>query len=401
MKAVQHFDDKGLTELPALIDPHVHFRTPGAERKEDWKSGAIAAVRSGVTMVCDMPNNTPPCTTVARLREKKKIIEAQLRAVGIPLRYGLYLGADPDNLDQIAAAKNEAIAIKLYMGSTTGAEGVHAKSFYSELFSQAAAAEMVVVVHAEDEKILQREKKRYQGITDPAFHSKIRSPEAAIVAVTEAIEVAAKFGTSLYIAHMSTKEEVDLVRQAKKNGLPVYAEAVTHHLFLTTEDYGPWKTLVQANPPLRTPEDQEALWEAIADKTIDTIATDHAPHLLEEKKLPYGQAPSGIPGIETLLPLLLDAVSRKKLTLEQLIALTRTNVEKIFALPPNDDCVYVDLELQKYVCDAELKTKCGWSPYSGQLLTGWPRYTKLRGQLYAVFIPQNIEEKPEDPLAHA
>lgn len=398
MKIVQHIDDTGLIELPATIDPHVHFRIPGGARKEDWKSGALAAVSSGVTMVFDMPNNTPPCTTLQRLREKKKIIESQLRSVSIPLRYGLYLGADPDRLDEIPLAKGEAIAIKLYMGSTTGATGAYSKRFYRELFIRAAAAKMLIVVHAEDERILCKMQRRYETVLDPAVHSKIRTKKAAERAVFQAIEYAAKYGTSLYIAHMSTKEEVELVRQAKKEGLAVFAEAVTHHLFLTTEDYSRWGTLVQANPPLRTQEDQEALWQAIADGTIDIVATDHAPHLLEEKRVPYGQAPSGIPGIETLLPLLLDAVSRKKLTLERLVQLTRTNVEKIFALPPNDDAVYVDMQLQKQVRDSELKTKCGWSPYSGRLLTGWPRYTKLRGQLYA--IPQNTEETQEDRCAH-
>ncbi|NGX55062.1 MAG: Dihydroorotase [Chlamydiae bacterium] len=384
MKCVKTIDHQGLIELPALIDPHVHFRTPGECHKEDWKSGAFAAVSSGVTMVCDMPNNKPPCMTIDALIAKKKIIDSQLRSVGIPLRYGLYLGADKNHLDQIEKAKEIAIGVKVYLGSTTGSLLVESALDLDEVFRRAASVDMVVVVHAEDEEILKREKERYGPTTDPAAHSKIRSPEAAIVATREAIKLAAKYQTSLYIAHLSTKEELELVRQAKKDGLPVYAEVTPHHLFLTVDDYAEWKSLVQANPPLRSHEDQEALWAGIADGTVDTIGSDHAPHLLEEKRRPYPQSPSGIPGIETLLPLMLDAVNQKRLSLERLTELTHTNAEKIFSLPPNDDRVWVDMEMKKEVRASDLKTKCGWSPYAGRVLTGWPVYTIVNGEIFAI-----------------
>lgn len=378
----REIDGSHLTLLPALIDPHVHFRTPGGEHKEDWKSGALAAVRSGVTTVLDMPNNTPPCTTLERLHEKKRLIDAQLKAVDIPLRYGLYFGADKEHLDQIPLAKPECVALKIFMGCSTGGLVIESDADLETAFRLATEAKMLVAVHAEDESILVERKKAYAGATDPAVHSLMRPKEAAIRATEKAINLAAKYGTSLYILHLSTKEELELVRQAKKNGITVFAEATTHHLFFTVEDYAEWKTFVQMNPPIRTKEDQEALWEGIREGTIDTLGTDHAPHTLQEKQLAFGKAPSGIPGIETLLPLMLDAVNQKKLTLERLVELTRTNIEKIFSLPSNSDVVCVDRQLQKTVDAKELKSKCGWTPYHGRVLTGWPIYTACQGRLY-------------------
>lgn len=390
----QEIDGSHLTVLPALIDPHVHFRVPGAEHKEDWKSGALAAVRSGVTTVLDMPNNNPPCTTLERLHEKKRLIDAQLKAVDIPLRYGLYFGADKEHLDQIALAKAECPALKIFMGCSTGGLVIDTDAALDEAFRIASQAKLLVAVHAEDEAILIETRKKYAGATDPAMHSLIRPKEAAIRATEKALNLSAKYNTPLYILHLSTKEELELVRQAKKNGLPVFAEATTHHLFFTVDDYKEWKTLVQMNPPLRTHEDQEALWEGIADGTFDTIGTDHAPHTLQEKLRPFGEAPSGIPGIETLLPLMLDAVNQGRLTLKRLVELTRTNIEKIFSLPSNTDVVCVDRQLQKTVDERELKSKCGWTPYRGKKLTGWPIYTVCRGRLFygSGFNPKTVEE---------
>ena len=375
-------DDRELTILPALIDPHVHFRTPGAEHKENWKSAALAAVRGGVTTVCDMPNNTPACTTYERIRDKKQLIDNQLDEVAIPLRYALYLGADKECLDQIKVVSREAVALKIFMGCSTGGLLIDTDEALEACFQKARESGMIVAVHAEDEVVLKTAREQFKDVTDPALHSKIRPREAAITATKKALQLCARYQTPLYILHMSTKEEVDLVREAKQKGLPVYAEVTTHHLFLSENDYAVFGTLVQMNPPLRTVEDQEALWEGINDGTIDTIGTDHAPHTLEEKGLPFGKAPSGIPGVETLLPLMLDAVSRGRLTLNRLMELTRYNPQKIFSLPPHDDVVLVDLELEKTVQEEELASKCKWTPYRGRSLRGWPLYTVLKGRVY-------------------
>lgn len=382
-----------LTILPALIDPHVHYRVPGGEHKENWKSGALSAVRGGVTTVCDMPNNTPPCTTYERLVEKKRIIDAQLREVGIPLRYGLYFGANQEDLDQIALAGPQSVALKIFMGCSTGGLVIETDEGLDDSFRLAKEAGLLVAVHAEDEAILKAARARYPGVTDPAYHSKIRPKEAAIRATDKALQLCAKYDTPLYILHMSTREELDLVREAKRSGLPVYAEVTTHHLFLSEEDYKIFGTFVQMNPPLRALEDQEALWEGIRDGTVDTIGTDHAPHTLEEKKLPFGKAPSGIPGVETLLPLMLDAVHRGLLSLERMMELTRWKSEEIFSLPSHQDVVLVDLDCEKTVKEEDLASLCGWSPYHGRSLRGWPFYTILDGR---VFVSQGTLEGKQE-----
>ncbi len=387
-------DFSGLTAIPALIDLHVHFRVPGGEKKEDWKSGAIAALHGGVTTVCDMPNNSPPCTTVEALIEKKKLIDAQLKSVDIPLRYGLYLGADKAHFDQIAAAAGQVVGLKVFMGCSTGGLVIDTDEALDEAFRLAGEANMLVAVHAEDEELLAKKRTEFAGATDPAAHSEMRPREAAIRATTKAIHLAKKHGVRLHILHMSTKEEVALVRSAKQEGITVTAEVTTHHLFLSVEDYAQFGTFVQMNPPLRTKEDQEALWEGIADGTIDTIGTDHAPHTVAEKERSFGEAPSGIPGVETLLPLLLDAVYHGRLTLERMIELTHTNPQKIFNLPPNDDIVLVDLERELTVTNEMIKSKCGWTPYRGRTLRGWPEYVILDGRAYSV-TRRTAEEKQQ------
>lgn len=386
----KEFDAKGLTVLPALIDPHVHFRTPGGEHKEDWKTAGIAALQSGVTHVLDMPNNNPSCNTIESLLAKKQIINSQLRVVGIDLSYGLYLGADRHHLSEISKAKGVACGIKVFMGCSTGDLLIERDEDLHEVFKRAADSELIVAVHAEDECLLNHRKKEFSGILDPSIHSVIRSRKCALIAVEKAIAAAKKYGTTLYLLHLSTKEEMDLVREAKKSNIKVFAETTPHHLFLSSDDYAKHGTFVQMNPPLRTKEDQEALWKAINDGTLDTIGTDHAPHTKEEKLQPYGKAPSGIPGVDTYLTLLLNAVNEKKLTLQKLSELTRYNVMKIFNLPENDDVVLVDLTFEKELEEKDIKTKCGFSPYVGRKLKGWPFYTILNGKLFSL---RNFEEK--------
>ncbi len=375
-------EGKKVTILPALIDPHVHFRVPGGEHKEDWRTASLAAIRGGVTTVCEMPNNNPPCTTYERLLEKKKTIDAQLSEAAIPLRYQLYFGADQEHLHEIGRVKEESPALKIFMGCSTGGLVIDNDEALEKAFRLAKEAGLLVAVHAEDEAVLQEAKKHYHGSTDFAAHSLIRPREAAIVAVEKALKLCERYEVPLYVLHMSTAEELDLVRAAKRKSLPVFAEVTTHHLFLSENDYAQHGAFVQMNPPLRTLKDQEALWEGLRDGSVDTIGTDHAPHTLEEKKLPFGKAPSGIPGVETLLPLMLDAVNRGKITLKRLVELCRLNSEKLFQLPSNDDLVLVDLEMERKVRSDQLASKCGWSPYDGWNLKGWPLYTILRGKVF-------------------
>lgn len=372
----------GLLALPALIDPHVHFRVPGAEYKEDWKSGAAAAIAGGVTTVFDMPNNLPPCVTSARLEEKRAEIERQLAEGGVPLRYGLYLGADRAHFEEIERVEGRVVGIKVFMGCSTGDMCMDAQEDLEELFRRAKQHELVVAVHAEDECRIRARKALFAGESAPATHSKIRDATVALLATQRAIACAEKFGTRLYLVHISTAAEVECIREAKRRGVDLFAEVSPNHLFLTEEEYATWGTFVQMNPPLRTARDREALWQGLREGVLDTIGTDHAPHTQEEKRLPFGKAPSGIPGVETSLPLMLDAVSKGWVTLPRLVEVMRTSIERLFRLPSNDDLVLVDLAHLQEVKRETLKTKCQWSPYVGRSLKGWPIYTYLRGRLY-------------------
>lgn len=368
--------------MPGVTDPHVHSREPGHEHKECFQTLAKAAVRGGVTRLFDMPNNNPPCTTKENFFAKKRLLEKQLEKVDIPLRVHLYFGADEKNIEDLGAVANEAIGLKIYMGSSTGGLTMDKRAALERAFQLAAQHGVIVAVHAEDEAIMQSNRTKYGASKDPSMHSKIRGREAAIAATKEAISLAEKYSTQLVICHTSTEEEIDLIKEAKRRELLVYCEVVTHHLFLDESDYDHLHTLALVNPPLRTARDREALWRGIDDDVVDFIATDHAPHTLEEKMLPYGEAPSGMPGVETLLPLLLNAYNEKKISLEKIVRLTNINIEQIFGLHRTDDFVLVDLELSKEVKVSELKTKCGWSPYAGMTLKGWPVYTILKGRAY-------------------
>lgn len=361
-----------IVTIPALIDPHVHFRVPGGEHKENWQTGAQAALVGGVTTVFDMPNNSPSVTTLELLLHKKKLIDAQLSEAKINLKYHLYLGASKNHIPEIERCRDHIIGVKLFMGASTGDLLVADEESQRKIASECARLNLVLAVHAEDEEIIAENKKKYLHELSPDVHSKIRSPKAAESAVKKIISYARDYGTKIYILHVSTKEEIKLIKDAKKEGLSIYAEATPHHLFFNENAYNYEGLRVQMNPPLRSEEDRIALWAAINDGTIDTIGSDHAPHTLEEKKQPYGQAPSGVPGIETTLPILLDAHNKGKIALEKIVELTSTNIQKIFGLSPNNDKINVDLDLIKTVKNKNLKTKCGWSPFAGKELKGWP-----------------------------
>ncbi len=371
-----------LVALPALIDPHVHFRVPGAEHKEDWITGSKAAIAGGVTTVFDMPNNQPSTIDEQKLHNKKRLIEEQLKESGIDLNYHLYFGASPDNLEEIRKVKDEIAGIKMFMGASTGSLLVDKREDQEKIFKLAGELGLVVAVHAENNTEMEKRAKEIGETTLVHDHSKIRDREAAIKSTKEAIEMAENYNTTLYILHGSTKEEVELVREAKDRKLPVYLEVTPHHLFLTEDDYDQLGTKVQMNPPMRELDDLDALWDGILDGVVDTIGTDHAPHTLEEKSKPYGQAPSGVPGIETYLPLLLDAHNKGRISLEKIVELTRTNIEHIFNIPSNNDWTIVDLNLVREVKNENLKTKCGWSPFAGRNLKGWPVATVLNSKIY-------------------
>jgi len=370
--------------LPAVIDGHVHFRTPGAQHKEDWLSASTAAIKGGVATVFDMPNTTPPCTTQKALMQKKELIEEQLQRSGIPLRYYLYFGASKDSIDEIEKVKDACIGIKVFMGSSTGDLLIDDTETLNTIFRTAADLDMIVAVHAEDEKIIHQRQQALLHEKGPSTHSIIRSREAARKACEEAIDLSTRYGTKLYLLHVSTQEEISLIAEAKRERLPVFAEVTPHHLFLDESVYQHLGTKAIVNPPLRTSIDRDALWQGILDGTVDCIGSDHAPHTSKEKSHSYPQTPAGMPGIETLLPLLLDAHAKGRLSLEKIVALTHTNIKNIFNISDHDDVILVDLDSIQNVDERHLATKCGWSPFQGWPLQGWPVCTIINGQMFPI-----------------
>jgi dihydroorotase len=375
----QIIDGTGLTLLPAVIDPHVHFRIPGASHKEDWKSGTRAALSGGVTAVFDMPNNTPSCTTLERLLEKKREVNGQLQDC-VPVTPYFYMGSDRHCLQELTKVKGQVIGIKMFMGSSTGDLLIDDLATQAEVFKIAAEQDLLLAIHAEDDSIIRDNRKMIGSVDDCAVHSRIREPAAAIAAVERALKLAEQFGTRLAILHCSTAEELQAARQAKKRGLQVYVEACPRHLFLDETAYASQGMRVKVNPPLRSKEHQDALWDAIRDGTIDFVGSDHSPHTLEEKARPYDQAPAGAPGVEHTLPLMLDACHRGILSLQRVVELTHTNIEKIFRIK-NNDWILVDRRLQRTIHDRESLSKVKWSPFHGMSLTGWPVMVLANGTI--------------------
>lgn len=376
-------DLKGKYLLPGLIDVHVHFRTPGMTEKEDWTTGSKAALAGGVTTVLDMPNTVPPTTDQASLDLKRSLVKKEAL-----VNYGFFAGATKTNLDDLKAMSGVA-GIKVYMGSSTGNLLVDDLQTLEALMRDSGK---ILALHAENEGCIQNGFHAHEGETDPAVHSKIRAPECAVKAVKAALELVKKHHARVHFCHVTTKEEVQLIRAFKKEQSSdiaklVSAEVTPHHLFLSDKDYATQGNMVKVNPPLRSEEDVRALWNGIADGTIDMVATDHAPHLLDEKKLPYEQAPSGMPGVQTMLPLLLNAVNEGKLTLQKVVELCSYNPAQRFgmkgkgSIAPNFDADFtvVDLGLQEKVVGGW--TKPGWSPFEGRQLKGWPVMTFVNGEL--------------------
>jgi len=374
--------DGKLTLLPGIIDAHVHFRAGNEEEKETWKSGAAAAISGGVTTVFGLPNTNFPCSDLKSFNEKKSLIDKQLQECGIPLNYRLYTGADFAHLETIGQLQKEAIAIMIDM--PTSIVAIPDENVLARAFQIGAQHDMMIVVHAKGAELTSEHHFAYASQSDPSIHSKIRDSGVVIHTTEKVIRLAREFGAQLYLLSVSTKEELDLIRRAKKEQLLVYAETTPHHLFFSQEDDQHLGSPVQVDAAFRTKEDQRALFEGIHDQTIDSVGSDHTSHTPAENKQLYGQSPSGIPGIETMLPLLLNAANEDKITLEEIVNLTRINLENIYRLPHSKDFVLVDMEKEKKIENHSLKTQCKWSPYAGRILKGWPVYTILNGRVFNV-----------------
>ncbi|ODS42359.1 MAG: hypothetical protein MSIBF_03265 [Candidatus Altiarchaeales archaeon IMC4] len=383
-------DAKNNLVLPGLIDAHVHFREPGAGSKEDWLTGSSAAAAGGVTCVLDMPNTQPPMTTVALLNEKRKI--ASSKSV---VDFGFHFGASGDNLLEIAKADNIA-SVKYYLGSTTGSLLIDNDACIIEGFEAVAKRGTIATVHAEDESMIKRlsEKLKAENRTDALAHNDSRPPVCAASAVNRMVFLSENAKNRLHICHVTSRAELDVLEGHPK----VTKEATPHHLFLNQDDVKRLGNFAKTNPPLRSKEDQKYLWDSVVGGKIDIIASDHAPHLKRAKEADVWSAPSGVPGIETMLPLLLNAVDERRIRIEQVAGLVCENPAWVFGIKGKGriaqgydaDLVIIDMNMKKRVEGDKLFTKCGWSPFEGVGLKGWPVKTFVRGNL--VFDEGNINK---------
>jgi len=372
-------DIKNNLVIPGVIDTHVHFREPGSEHKEDWLTASRAAVSGGVTTVIDMPNNNPPVIDQKSLDIKKKLAKKSL------CNYGFFIGATTDNIEDLRSITNTT-GIKIYIGSSTGTLLVDKDEDIEKIFS---LKDKIFALHAEDENIIKKNLDKYSNNHQPSVHSKIREPLAAAKAVGRAVDLAKKTNARIHICHVSTKKEIAIIKKARDQGINISCEVSPHHLFLNQTSYQNLNNFVKVNPPLRNDDNNSALWQAIKLGVIDIVATDHAPHTIDEKLQEYDKAPAGIPEVETSLPLLLNQVNEGNLELSKLIELTSKNPAKLFNIkkkgiiqPGYDaDLTVVDMSLKKTIQKKHLYTKCGWSPYEDWELTGWPIMTFVNGHL--------------------
>ena len=363
-------DASGLLVLPGLVDVHVHLREPGAEHKEDLTSGTQAALAGGITTVLGMPNTSPPITDAASLSRVTAL--AQRKAV---CDFGFFLGATSDNAAE-AATLSDAVGLKMYMGSSTGSLLVDEFGDQYAHF-QTYPPERPIAVHAEDEAAVHWFARR--GQRRPAL--------CAALETARALVFAEHLNRRVHVCHLSTTHELELVRAAKARGVPVTCEVTPHHLFLTDEAEWRLAARVKMNPPLRSPSDVDSLWKHLS--RIDAIASDHAPHTLEEKKVGLADAPAGVPGLETMLPLMLTAANQGRLLLSDVVRLTSNGPAEIFGLahkghvaPGYDaDLVLVDYEARWTIKEDKLWTKCGWSPFAGRRVKGRVERVYLRGRL--------------------
>lgn len=388
------FDEKidctGLVALPGMIDPHVHFRDPGQAQKEDFYTGTASALAGGTTTILDMPNNAPPVSTIARLKDKAAM--ARKKAV---CDYGLYFGAAPQNQAAAAeAAKDPAVCgIKVYLGSSTGDLLVeHLADF--ERHMRTLPASVPVCVHAEDEREIRKlteEYKRRDSKGKVEYHNIIRSPTTAAISAEAACDAASKAKRGVHLCHASTKAELDIVETYKNGGVPVTLEVCTHHLFLTEHDARALGNFGKVNPPLRSRVDVAAVWDELS-KTrspIDCIASDHAPHTVREKEQDYWQAPAGVPGVQLRVPLMLDAANRNLVSLAQVVRYCSTNPAHIFGLSKKGtlaqgfdaDIILVDLKKMRTVRVEDQLSKAGWTPYEGRKIHGSVEKTILGGRV--------------------
>jgi len=368
-------DATGLYLLPGVVDDQVHFREPGLTHKEDLHNASRACAKGGVTTFLEMPNTNPTTTTCERLADKLALAgEKSL------VNFGFYIGATTENVDELVRA-TDTPGIKIFIGSSTGNMLVDEQEALERIFAETT---LPITAHCEDETTVRRNTERYAGTNDVADHSRIRNVEAAVIATRRAIDLAERHDHRFHVLHVSTGAEAEILSTQRDQ---ITAEVCPHHLFFNTDDYERLGSLIQMNPSIKSAEDNRRLWEALLAGHIQVVATDHAPHTLEEKQQPYPKSPSGLPAVENSLALMLNQVNQGRVTIEQVVdwmcdapARTWDIVGKGQITQGYDaDLVLVDLGRQAEIRNEDQQAKCGWSPWHGEQLTGWPVRTWVLG----------------------
>lgn len=376
--AGETIDCRGLHVLPGVIDSHVHFREPGLTHKEDLESGSLSAVMGGVTAVFEMPNTDPLTVSAETLADKVKRAHHRMHC-----DFAFYVGATRENTRDLGELERlpGACGVKVFMGSSTGSllieddDGVRA---VLKAINRRAS------FHSEDEYRL-RERMNLRIDNDPRSHPVWRDATAALMSTKRLVALAHETGKRIHVLHVTTKDEAVFLAGHKDVAT---AEATPAHLTLAApECYEQLGTRAQLNPPIRDAGHREGVWDGVAQGVIDSIGSDHSPHTREEKAEPYPKSHSGMPGVQTLVPLMLDHVNAGRLTLARFVDLTSAGPARIFGIAGKGriaagydaDVTVIDLKRQQIISDAWSKSRAGWTPYVGMKVTGWPVGTLLRG----------------------
>ena len=379
--AGETIDAKGLHVLPGVIDTQVHFREPGLEHKEDLESGTRGAVLGGVVAVFEMPNTTPLTDTAAALEDKLKRAKGRAWA-----DHAFFVGATAENAAHLAELERlpGCSGVKIFMGASTGNLLVADDPTLARVLAHGRRR---VAVHAEDETRMKARRHLAEQGSDPANHPVWRDAESARLATERIIRLARAAKRPVHVLHVTTADEVPLLATNKDL---ITMEVTPQHLTLAAPDcYARLGTKAQMNPPIREARHRDALWDAVRLGIVDVLGSDHAPHTLEEKAKPYPQSPSGFPGVQTLLPLMLNHVAEGRLSLQRLVDLTSAGPQRIYniagkgrlAVGYDADVTLVDLKAKRTIETSWIASKAGWTPFEGSVVTGWPMGTIIRGRV--------------------
>jgi dihydroorotase len=377
--AAEVIDVTGLHILPGVIDTQVHFREPGLEHKEDLETGSRAAVMGGVTAVFEMPNTRPLTTSAEALADK--MARARHRMF---CDFAFYVGATRENIADIPALERleGSAGIKVFMGSSTGDLLVEDEPSLDRIVARISRR---AAFHAEDEARL-KDRAGLRRAGDPASHPVWRDEQAALIATERLVRLAEKYRRRVHVLHVSTAEEIEFLADHKDWAS---VEVTPHHLTLAApECYARLGTYAQMNPPVRDDRHRAALWAALTAGVVDVLGSDHAPHAREEKDHAYPESHSGMTGVQTLVPVMLDHVNAGRLTLERLVDLTSHGPQRLFgirgkgriAVGYDADLTVVDLKRRQTITNAWVQSRCGWTPYDGVTVQGWPVGTFVRGR---------------------